>query len=880
MRTAKRSNGSWVATYSMALLFVSLAGPARAQNWQVVWSDEFNGAQGTLPDQTKWSYDDPAAGRYNSEQEIYCGLATSAGQTGVCANWQQNAQMDGQGHLVIEAINSGQGWTSARLLTMGKFSFTYGRVEASIKLPTGQGVWPAFWLLGIGNNWPATGEIDVMENILNAQLGPTRSQSTIHGPGYSGAGGIGHTYTFPAGQEIDTAYHIYGMVWSQNLIQFFVDDYTRPFASVSPANLPGGTTWVFNDPFFMILNLAMGGSWPGNTDATTPNPALMLVDYVRVYAAAPVSISTTHIGNFAQGQNGATYTVTVSNSAAAAATSGTVTVTETVPAGLTLVSMAGTGWSCSNNTCTRGDALNPGSSFPPITVTVNVAVNAPTQVTNQVSASVGSSTVEASGSDATTITPVVVPPAPVLGAPSNGATGVSMTPTLTWTASGGATSYDVYFGTLAAPSLATTTTSTSYSPAGLSYETLYYWQIVARNIAGTASSATWSFTTGAPVGALRFVPVTPCRVVDTRRSEGTFGGPTMGDNSSRSFAIPQSGCGIPATAQAYSLNVTVVPEGPLPFLTLWPTGQPQAFVSTLNSFAGLVVANAAIVPAGTGGAVSVYVTNATDVILDINGYFDSPGSAATSYSFYPATPCRVADTRWTAGQFGGPSFASGQTRDFPIPVSPCAVPAAAKAYSLNVTVVPAGYLGYLTTWPTGEAQPNVSTLNSWTGKVVANAALVPAGTNESISVFVQDPTDVILDINGYFGLPGSPGALFFYPVTPCRVADTRHPDGIFGGPKMAAETTRSFAIPAGGCGIPATAAAYSMNVTVVPDGMLSYLTAWPTGSAQPLVSTLNSFDGAVVANAAIVPAGTDGAINLYVTHPTQVILDINGYFAP
>jgi hypothetical protein len=147
-------------------------------------------------------------------------------------------------------------------------------------------------------------------------------------------------------------------------------------------------------------------------------------------------------------------------------------------------------------------------------------------------------------------------------------------------------------------------------------------------------------------------------------------------------------------------------------------------------------------------------------------------------------------------------------------------------------------------------------------------------------VYVTDPTDVILDGNGYFAAPGSLGALTFYPVTPCRVADTRGAAGPFGGPTMGAGTMRSFTIPASGCSIPATAAAYSLNVTVVPDGVLFYLTTWPTGSTQPLVSTLNSFDGSVVANAAIVPAGAGGAISVFVTNQTDVILDINGYFAP
>ncbi len=218
-------------------------------------------------------------------------------------------------------------------------------------------------------------------------------------------------------------------------------------------------------------------------------------------------------------------------------------------------------------------------------------------------------------------------------------------------------------------------------------------------------------------------------------------------------------------------------------------------------------------------------------------------------------------------------------RDFPISLSPCGIPPAASAYSLNVTVVSQGPLSYLTLWPTGRAQPFVSTLNSWTGKVVANAAIVPVGDNESVSVFVTNPTDVILDTSGYFAPAGSAGALSFYPVTPCRVADTRGPAGPFGAPILAAATTRSFTIAASVCNIPSTAAAYSLNVTVVPGGPLSYLTAWPAGSPLPGVSTLNSFDGTVVANAAIVPAGVDGAIAVFVTNSTHVILDINGYFA-
>ncbi len=463
-------------------------------------------------------------------------------------------------------------------------------------------------------------------------------------------------------------------------------------------------------------------------------------------------------------------------------------------------------------------------------------------------------------------------------APGDGATNVSQTPVLSWTASSGADSYDVYFGAAASPTLVASTTGTSYAPGLLRPGTTYYWQIVAWSGAGAARSAVWSFSVGAPAG-LQFVPVAPCRIADTRGLPGPFGSPSMAADSSRSFAIPQGGCGIPSTAQAYSLNVTVVPQGPLYYLTLWPTGQAQPAVSTLNSWDGSTVANASVVPAGTDGAVSVYVPNATDLILDINGYFDS-ATGIVSYSFYPFQPCRVADTRIGSGPLGGPPLDGGESRDFPVASGPCGLPSTAGAYSLNVTVVPAGYLGYLTTWATGHTPPDVSTLNSWNGQVVANAAIVAAGSDGSISVFVPDPTDLVLDVSGYFGPPGSPGALSFYPVTPCRVADTRGPAGPFGGPELEAGETRSFAIPAGNCNIPPTAAGYSLNVTAEPDGPLSYLTVWPSGSDQPVASTLNSWDGAVVANAAVLAAGAGGGINVYVTDPTHVILDVNGYFAP
>jgi hypothetical protein len=382
--------------------------------------------------------------------------------------------------------------------------------------------------------------------------------------------------------------------------------------------------------------------------------------------------------------------------------------------------------------------------------------------------------------------------------------------------------------------------------------------------------------------ALQFVPVTPCRVVDTRGANGPFGGPTMQAGMQRSFAIPSApnltSCGdtIPPTAAAYSLNVTVVPQGSLNYLTAWPTGLTQPLTSTLNSYDGRVKANAAVVPAGSSESVSVYVTNTTDVIIDISGYF-IPSNSST-LAFFPLPPCRIVDTRGPVGTFGGPYIPNQQTRDFPVLESPCLTTAQnAKAYSLNITALPHAPLGFLTVWPASDQMPVVSTLNAATGTVVANAAIVPAGTGGGGDIEVYPygaDTDLLIDINGYFAAPSSGSdPLSLYAFAPCRVLDTRQTTGAFNG-----ELTVN--VVGISCQAPSAAQAYVMNATVVPVQALGYLTLWADQTMQPTVSTLNAYDGAITSNMAVVPAGTNGKIDAYASDPTQLILDISSYLAP
>lgn len=269
----------------LLVTFLLCATTSPAQSWHLVWADEFNGPANSLPSESDWNFVRGWGPKGNHEIQFYC---RPTDDDGPCdSKIHPNLYEDGEGHLVLTAIHNGQLWSSARLNTAGKHTILYGRVEARLRMEPGAGFWPAFWLLGddidkVG--WPACGEQDIIEWVQN--YGPSTTSSTVHGPGYSGGKGISRTFTFPGGGRIDDGeFHTYGMTWSPSRMEFYRDDPSKPFSVVTPADLPPGTKWVFDHPFYVILNFAIGeAGFPGSTDSTTPASGRMWVDYVRLYA--------------------------------------------------------------------------------------------------------------------------------------------------------------------------------------------------------------------------------------------------------------------------------------------------------------------------------------------------------------------------------------------------------------------------------------------------------------------------------------------------------------------------------------------------------------------------------------------------------------------
>ncbi|MCQ4138753.1 family 16 glycosylhydrolase [Chryseobacterium sp. EO14] len=239
------------------------------RSFEMVWSDEFNGTAGSLPDNKKWTFDLGTGdnGWGNQELQSY-------------TNSTNNVSLDGNGNLVITARKNGNAFTSARVKTQGLFSHAYGKIEARIKTPYGPGIWPAFWMLGDNINtvsWPQCGEIDIME--LKGHI-PNVVYGTLHGPGYSGGNAKTKAYGLQ-NARFDQDFHVFGVEWQENQIDFFVDGYL--YHRVKSSDVSG--EWVYNHPFFLILNVAVGGNFVGFPTDSTSFPQSMYIDYVRVYKA-------------------------------------------------------------------------------------------------------------------------------------------------------------------------------------------------------------------------------------------------------------------------------------------------------------------------------------------------------------------------------------------------------------------------------------------------------------------------------------------------------------------------------------------------------------------------------------------------------------------
>jgi beta-glucanase (GH16 family) len=282
----KSCAGVFVLAFTALLFFpMAIAGSSGEQGPQrtvslnksrtLIWSDEFNGPDGSLPDPEKWIVVNNGSGFGNNELQFYTNRPANIHQE------NGNLVITARKETYVGADGVSRDYTSARIETKGRFQQKYGRIEARIKLPEGPGIWPAFWMLGsdIGSvGWPACGEIDIMEKV---GFEPSTVHGSLHGPGYSGDGPLTGAFTLPRQARFSDDFHLFAVEWEPREIRFYVDDTLYETQTVD--SISSGKHWTFDHPFYLLLNVAVGGDWPGSPDATTSFPVRMLVDYVRVY---------------------------------------------------------------------------------------------------------------------------------------------------------------------------------------------------------------------------------------------------------------------------------------------------------------------------------------------------------------------------------------------------------------------------------------------------------------------------------------------------------------------------------------------------------------------------------------------------------------------
>lgn len=380
----------------------------------------------------------------------------------------------------------------------------------------------------------------------------------------------------------------------------------------------------------------------------------------------------------------------------------------------------------------------------------------------------------------------------------------------------------------------------------------------------------------APAGSV-FVPIAPCRVVDTRAAHAAWRAPIgIYPTAPATFQIAGAGntCGIPAVGPtALSLNVTAIPLEALAAMSIRPIGQAASPVELLSALDGLPTANAAILPFGSG-AVEVSVTNRSHVVIDVNGYFMPTANAPHGNAFYPVVPCTALNTM--AAPAAPLPAAASQDVDVR---TPCKIPTWATAVVMEVTVAPLNnFLGFLTVWATGQPRPVTSNLNAYDGQIKSNLVIAQLGATGHVSFFSSDATNASATVVGYFGAPGNSGALAFHPTSACVAANTQWANGPDGGPALDAYTTRDFPIgQSSACGVPGWARAYALNLIATPTVTLTGLDVRPSGPGNITAWSLYARDGQPAASAALVAAGT-GGISVTPYSPTHLILVALGYF--
>jgi beta-glucanase (GH16 family) len=735
-----------------------------------------------------------------------------------------NATVGGGNLVILTRVDSsctGYSYTSA-MIQWKSFNFTYGYVEVRAKLAGGLGPWPAIWMLGAncqqtnviepGNIPPCSWPNPGSDEIDMTEIAAsnhTQVNQQIHSS-------AGNPQCLVGASDVSQNWHTYGLTWTAASVIWTIDGATTCTI----------TTAVPTTPMFLLLNTAIGGL--GGTIDPVTLPQSSFIDYVRVTQGAPPPSPTVISLAPSTGPSGAPVVITGTNFTGAI--------------GVKFGTTAATAFTVDSATQITATS-SPGSGTVDVTVTT----------------AGGTSAISAACHFTYTLAPAVASLAPNNGLTSGGTSVVITGANFT-----GASA--VKFGTAAATAFtvnsATQITATSPPGSGTVDVT------VTTPAGSSANSLADKFIYTLPPAA-SYTAVTPVRLLDTRNSGGA-----LGAGSVRNLNVAGVTPGAPSGSSAVVLNVTVTNTTAASYLTVYPAGATRPLASSLNWAAGKTIPGLVTVQVGSGGAITIFNgVGATDVVVDLEGYFAAPnGNAGGEVAL---TPARITDTRAGSGR---PNAGNklGPSGTITVQVTGAGgVPASgASAAILNITVTNTSAAGALTVWPTGAVKPLASNLNWAAGQTVPNRVFVPIGTGGQVSVFnFAGSTDVVVDVSGYF-TDASVSGKQFTTISPLRLVDTRLTGQTLG-------TGGSFVLQVSGLGgVPANASAVVLNVTVTKTNASSFLIEYPSTVARPTASDLNWVGGQTVANMAVASLGSTGAITFYNgVGSSDVVVDLAGWFS-